>query len=84
MKRNLLTLLTLILFLLLTFSIVLFVAGVNDRFIHFHHVVASLFSKVMIIHLLMKAKQFVRLFKKPQIPGPRKKQVDDCHSEKIA
>ena len=84
MKRNLITFLTLILFFLLTFSIVLFVAGINDRFVRIHHVVASLISKVMIIHLFMKAKQFVRLFKNPQIPGLRKKQVDDCHSEKIA
>ena len=62
MKRNKITFLSLIVFIALTFSIILFVADVGDKFVRMHHGVASLFSKVMIIHLIMMAKRLVKMF----------------------
>ena len=64
MKRNMITILTLVIFVLMTFSILLFVFGVNRQSTHIHHTIAHLFWIVMIIHAISKAKKFVHLFKR--------------------
>ena len=66
MKRNKIMLMTLAVFILMTFSVILFVADVSDRFVHFHHQVGHFFAVVMIAHTIQKAKRFVLLFKKKQ------------------
>ena len=52
LKRNKITFLTLVMFVLMTFSILLFVFGVNHPSTHIHHTIAHLFWMVMIIHAL--------------------------------
>jgi len=64
MKRNIVSFLSLVVFIVLTFSFIFFVVDFGDKFNHIHHGVASLFSKVMIVHLLMQTKRFVQLVKK--------------------
>jgi hypothetical protein len=62
LKRNKITLLTIVFFILMTFSIVLFLADVSDDFVRIHHAIASPFRLVIIIHTIAKAKMFLRLF----------------------
>ena len=64
MKRNIISSLTAILFILMTVSVILFIGGVNFNSLHVHHVIAHLFWMVIAIHVVTKAKSFVRLFKK--------------------
>jgi hypothetical protein len=64
MKRNKITLMTIIVFVLMSFSIILFVVDVSEKFIRIHHGISHLFWLVMIVHTIQKTKRFVRLFKK--------------------
>jgi len=68
MKRNKITFLTVFVFICLTISIFIFIAGVNHQSMHIHHAIAKLFGIVIIIHAIQKRKRFVSLFKnkKPQ------------------
>jgi hypothetical protein len=63
LKRNKITFLTVIFFILLTFSIILFTFGVSEQFVNIHHTITSPLRLVIIIHLLTKAKRFVSLLK---------------------
>jgi hypothetical protein len=63
LKRNKITFLTLVVFVLMTFSIINFISEVNDRFIHIHHVIAHIFWAVIIIHTVTKRKRFLQFFK---------------------
>jgi hypothetical protein len=63
LKRNKMTFLTVVFFILMTFSIILFIADVSEQFVRIHHAFASPFRLVIIIHIVTKAKRFVSLFK---------------------
>jgi hypothetical protein len=54
---------TIIVFTMMTFSIVLFIFDTGSQTVHFHHVVSHIFWAVMLIHTIQKAKSFARLFK---------------------
>ena len=62
-KRNKMIVLVGIFFILLTFSITLYMIDVNKQFVHIHHFITSPLRFVIIIHLVMKAKRFISLFK---------------------
>jgi len=47
----------------MTFSLINFIAGINDQSVHIHHIIAHVFWAVIIIHVIQKAKRFVQLFK---------------------
>ena len=59
LKRNKMTFLTLIAFVAMTFSVVIFVVEVNDKLVHVHHHIAHVFWAVIIIHTITKIKQFM-------------------------
>jgi len=63
-KRNIITSLTIISFIILTISVVLFIFIINHHSVKIHHSIASKFLFVIIIHIIQKAKRFLRLFKK--------------------
>ena len=63
LKRNKIALLTTIIFILMTFSIILFMIDVSDKFVHIHHRIADVFKVVVVIHTIMKAKQFLICFR---------------------
>jgi hypothetical protein len=63
LKRNKITFLTVIFFILLTFSIILFMIDVSEQFVHIYHTITSPLRLVIIIHLVTKVKRFVSLFK---------------------
>jgi len=62
-KRNKITFMTIIVFILMTFSIILFVFEVSEKMVHIHHRIAHVFYVVMIVHSIQKSKRFVQLFK---------------------
>ena len=64
LKRNKITFLTDIFFILMTFSIIIFMVDVSNDFVRIHHAVASPFRLVIVIHIIQKTKRFVQLFKK--------------------
>jgi len=64
MRRNIITTLAVVVFILMTFSVILFIGKINDQFVHIHHVIAHVFWAVIIIHVVQKSKRFVHLFKK--------------------
>ena len=61
-KRNKVTVFTNLAFLLMTLSIILFVAEVNPRMVHIHHIIAHLFWAVIVVHTITKAKQLMACF----------------------
>ena len=63
LKRNIMTFITVIVFILLTCTIVLFMIDVNDRFVHIHHTIASPLRLVIIIHAITKMRQFLACFR---------------------
>ena len=63
MKRNKITFMTIIVFILMTFSIILFVFDVGEMMVKIHHDIAHIFFMVMIVHSIQKSKRFVQLFK---------------------
>jgi len=67
MRRNIITTLTAIMFILLTVSIVLFVGGVSHKATHIHHAVAHIFWMVILVHAIHKTMQFKRLFQTSSI-----------------
>jgi len=64
LKRNKITLVTTLMFIMLTISIILFIVDVDDKTVQFHHAVVSPMRIVIIAHMVAKLKQFVRLFPK--------------------
>ena len=62
-SRNKITFMTLVVFLLMTFTIILFIFDVNEQTIRIHNVVSHVFWIVMIIHAVQKSKHFMQLFK---------------------
>ena len=63
MRRNVVTSLTVLAFMLMTFSVITFVADINDPLVRIHHVAAHVFWAVIIIHAVTKAKRFVSIFR---------------------
>ena len=63
LKRNKITFLTVVVFILMTFSIICFIAEVNDKLVHIHHIIAHIFWVVLIIHAITKIKQFLTCFR---------------------
>jgi hypothetical protein len=63
LKRNKMTFITVIFFILMTFSIILFIADVSDQFVRIHLAIASPFRFVIIIHMVTKTKQFLACFR---------------------
>jgi len=66
MKRNIVTSLTVVVFILITFSVILFIGNINEQFVRIHHVIAHVFWAVIIIHAVQKSKCFIQLFKKKE------------------
>jgi hypothetical protein len=64
LKRNIITVLAVVAFLLITVSIILFIGGINHRSIHIHHATAHIFWLVGIIHAITKVKRFALLLKR--------------------
>ena len=62
--RNKITFMTLVVFLLMSFTVILFIFEVSEQTIRFHNVISRVFWIVMIIHTIQKSKRFVQLFKK--------------------
>jgi|TergutMp193P3_1026864.scaffolds.fasta_scaffold26022_1 hypothetical protein len=63
MKRNIITTLTVLLFILMAVSIIFFVGGVNHKSLHIHHAIAHIFWIVVLIHTIHKTKRFKQLVK---------------------
>lgn len=63
-QKNKITALTILGFILMLSSVLLFVIGFNGSFIIFHHIVGRLFFLIVIIHAVTKFKRFIFLFKK--------------------
>jgi hypothetical protein len=63
LKRNKITLMTIVIFILMTFSVISFIFRVNDILVEIHHYVAHVFYKLMIIHTIAKWKQLVACFR---------------------
>ena len=63
LKRNIITFITIIGFILLTCSIILFMVDVNDKFVCIHHAIASPLRLMIIIHAITKAKRFLACFR---------------------
>jgi len=61
--RNIITLVTIVAFALLTCSIILFMVDVSEQFVRIHHAITSPFRLVVIIHMISKAKQFLACFR---------------------
>ena len=64
MKRNIITSLTVVVFILMTFSVILFIAEISDQFVRIHHIIAHIFWAVIIIHAVQKSKRFINFCKK--------------------
>ena len=63
LKRNKITFLTIVVFILMTLNIIVFVFEVNEKLVHIHHILAHIFWAVIIIHAVQKSKRFIYLFK---------------------
>jgi len=63
LKRNKITFVTVIFFILTTFSIILFIVDVSEQFVRFHHSITAPFRLVIIIHMIAAAKKFMALFR---------------------
>ena len=63
-RRNIITALTIIAFILMTLSIILFIFGTSEQMVRIHHAIAAPFRLVIMIHLIHKAKRLISLFKK--------------------
>ncbi|MCL1815153.1 MAG: hypothetical protein FWG27_04975 [Treponema sp.] len=63
LRRNKITLVTIIMFFLLTMTVILFVFGVSDQLVRIHHAVTHPLQLVIVIHAITKVKQFLRFFK---------------------
>ena len=61
-KRNIITSLTVVVFIMMTFSVILFIVEINDLFVRIHHIIAHIFWGVIIIHAVQKLKRFIQLF----------------------
>jgi len=64
LKRNKITFLTIVVFILMTLNIIVFIFEVNMQLIRIHHILSHVFWKVIIIHTIQKFKRFIFLFKK--------------------
>ena len=63
LKRNKITFLTVLFFILTTFSIILFIIDVSEQFVHIHHAIVAPLRFVIIIHMISTAKKFITLFR---------------------
>ena len=66
MRRNIITTLTAGAFILTTFSVILFIFGINRQSVQIHHAIAHIFWMVIFIHAITKTKRFIYLFKRKQ------------------
>jgi len=67
MKRNIITSLTVVVFIMMSFSVILFIAKINDQFVHIHHIIAHIFWAMIVVHAVQKSKRFVYLFKRYRV-----------------
>ena len=63
LKRNKITFLTIIVFILMALNIIVFVFEVNDKLVHIHHIFAHVFLAVIVVHVIQKLKQFIACFR---------------------
>ena len=70
MRRNIITTLTVGVFILMTVSVVFFLFGTGHQSIRIHHAISHIFWAVILIHTIQKAKQLTLLFKKFQLKNP--------------
>jgi membrane-bound ClpP family serine protease len=61
-RRNKITAFTILGFILMLLSMLLFIFELKDSFIAFHHVAGRLFLLIIIIHVINKFKRFKSLF----------------------
>ena len=64
MKCNIITILTVFVFILMTFSVILFVVDIDVQFVRIHHIISHIFWAIIIIHTIQKSKRFINLFKR--------------------
>lgn len=63
-RKNKITTLTTLVFVLMLSSILLFVFELKDSFMEFHHIASRLFLLIIFIHIVHKFKRFISLFRK--------------------
>ena len=63
LKRNKITLLTIVIFILMTFSVILFIGDVSYKFVRIHHAINHVGMFVIVAHTIAKAKQFMTYFR---------------------
>jgi hypothetical protein len=63
-RKNKITALTTLGFILMLSSVVLFAFELRDSFIAFHHIAGRLFFLILIIHIVTKFKRFISMFGK--------------------
>ena len=63
-KKNKITFITVIVFILMSLNIIVFIFEVNNQLAHIHHIISHIFWKIMIIHTIQKTKRFISLFKR--------------------
>jgi hypothetical protein len=74
LKRNKITFLVFVVFILMTFSVISFMVGVSEKSMRIHHAIAHIFWAVMIIHAIAMTKRFKNLFN-----GKRKATIQKKH-----
>ena len=63
LKRNVITTLTVVVFILMTISVIIFVGDLSYKTVHIHHKIAHIFWAVIVIHAITKTKRLISLFK---------------------
>lgn len=63
-RKNKISALTTLGFVLMLSSVLLFAFELKDSFIAFHHIAGTLFFLIIIIHIVTKFKRFISLFRK--------------------
>jgi hypothetical protein len=63
-RKNKITTLTTLGFILMLSSVFLFAFELKDSFIAFHHIAGRLFFLIFIIHIVTKFKRFISMFRK--------------------
>lgn len=63
-RKNKISALTTLGFVLMLSSVFLFIFELKDSFIAFHHIAGRLFFLILIIHIVTKFKRFISMFRK--------------------
>jgi len=61
MRRSIVTVLTFVVFILMTLNIIVFVFKINETLVNLHHTIAHIFLAVIILHTITKTKRFLQI-----------------------